>query len=193
MKSSGKHFKIVLVKVVDILSGDREYWRELEEHAILGVIGSHKYVIINERWSYFGHIKAKLGTPHFTNIAWEDWAVLSVFTSTIEVLRVDIDSSEFTGEVYMVQVNVGLVPDTTQIELLVVASLDRIRFSVGWSRKESEVGIVRDLADFDMRLILEAKSEFMSYGLKNILLGLVELQDRSVISSSKHFIFRNNN
>ena len=113
MKSSGKHFKIVLVKVVDILSGDREYWRELEEHAILGVIGSDKYVIINERWSYFGNIKAKLGTPHFTNIAFEDWAVLSVSTSTIEVLRVDIDSSEFTGEVYMVQVNVGLVPDTT--------------------------------------------------------------------------------
>ena len=91
--------------------------------------------------------------------------MLSVFTSTIEVLRVYIDSSEFTGEVYMVQVNVGLVPDTTQIELLVVASLDRVWFSVGLSRKKSEVGIVGDLADFDMRLILETKSEFMSNGL----------------------------
>ena len=110
--------------------------------------------------------------------------MFNVATSTIEVLCVDIDSAEFAGEVNMVQIDVGLVPDTSKLEHLGAVSLDRVGIGVGLSREEREVGRVRDLADGHMRLIRKAKSKFV---IQDILLGLVELQDRSVVGSFEHF------
>ena len=111
------------------------------------------HVVINEGWSYFGNIEAKLGIPHLTDIALEERAMLDVATSTIEVLSVDIDTAEFAREVNMVQVNVGLVPDTSKLEHLGAVSLDRIGIGVSLSGKKCEVGHVRDLGDAHIRLI----------------------------------------
>ena len=108
------------------------------------------HVVINEGWSNFGDIEAKFSIPHFSDISFEERAVLNVTTGTIEVLSVDIDSAEFAGEVYMVQVNVCLIPDTSEFEHLGAVPLDGVRICVGLSRDKGEIGHVRDLADFYM-------------------------------------------